>query len=266
MKRLITFVLTSLLLALVAAPAGAITYGQVDEENRYPFVPLLAFYEDGEYSHRCSGTLMSSTVIVTASHCTIGMDQAYAFFVVEVPDDFRDGPDEAEDAGGVPGTPHTNPAYNPLTLRNDVSVVVLDETVNLGVTLPVLADEGFLTEMKAEGEIKDDEFRAVGYGGSETPGSPPPILTFDLKRRFVDSPYAGLTHNNLHLQQNPVPTGQGGTCGGDSGGPRFWEDTLILVAVTSWGDPICRANDMTQRVDIEPVLDFLADHGLTPPA
>jgi hypothetical protein len=37
------------------------------------------------------------------------------------------------------------------------------------------------------------------------------------------------------------------------------EGTLVIVSVTSWGDAICRSNDMTQRLDIPSVLAFLAD-------
>ena len=102
--------------------------------------------------------------------------------------------------------------------------------------------------MKRNHEIQDDSFVTVGYGG--VPTFPPPIIEFDLLRRFASTPYAGLTRNNLHLHQNPNPAGAGGTCFGDSGGPHFWEDSLMLVSVTSWGDAICRSNDMTQRLDI----------------
>ena len=59
-------------------------------------------------------------------------------------------------------------------------------------------------------------------------------------------------------------TSEGGTCFGDSGGPHFWQDKLIIVSVTSWGDAICRANDMTQRIDLAAVLDWLAEFGVTP--
>jgi secreted trypsin-like serine protease len=45
------------------------------------------------------------------------------------------------------------------------------------------------------------------------------------------------------------------TCFGDSGGPHFLEETLVTVSVTSWGDAICRVNDMTQRTEIASVLD-----------
>jgi secreted trypsin-like serine protease len=55
-----------------------------------------------------------------------------------------------------------------------------------------------------------------------------------------------------------------GTCFGDSGGPHFWQDTRIIVAVTSWGDANCRSNNMTQRLDIQPVLEFPAEFGIGP--
>jgi secreted trypsin-like serine protease len=243
----------TLLCTLAPTSAGAIINGQVDEDNDFPFVGLLAFYADGEYSHRCSGTLLSSTVVLTAAHCTDGMDQVYAYFQVEVPENFREVP------SGVSGTPHTSPSYNPNTLSNDVGVVVLDDPVTLSV-YPAVVREGFLSERKARNGLKDATFTTVGYGGTE--GWPPPNLQFEepLLRRFASSPYGGLTRNNLHLQGNGTATGLGGTCFGDSGGPHFWRQTLKIVAVTSWGDAICRSNDMTQRVDLASVQDFLSDY------
>jgi hypothetical protein len=67
-------------------------------------VGLLAFYDgEGAYSHRCTGTLISPTVVLTAAHCTEGTATAYAYFSVEVPDDFRENPT------GVLGTTFTHP-------------------------------------------------------------------------------------------------------------------------------------------------------------
>lgn len=256
MKRLLLVLTAALWLTFLAMPANAITGGQVDNGNDYPFVGLLAFYDDdGVYMHRCTGTLVAPTVVLTAAHCTDGAESAYVYFELTVPDGFRENPT------GLPGTPHTHPAYNPNTVANDVGVVILDDRVALP-EYPSIVGEGFLTELKAAHEIQDDSFVAVGYGGVTQ--FPPPIIEFDLIRRFSESPYGGLTRNNLHLQQNPVATGAGGTCFGDSGGPHFWEDTLLIASVTSWGDAICRSNDMTQRLDLPSVQDFLADWGVSP--
>jgi len=257
MRRLLALVVASLLFVFVPGPAGAITDGQKDTQNRYPFVGLLAFYDsEGEYMHRCSGTLISPTIVLTAAHCTDGTATAYAYFSVEVPDDFRENPT------GVSGTTFTHPDFSSNTLSNDVGVVVLDQAVNRS-EYPTLAPEGFLSDLKAEGEIQDDIFVNVGYGLLN--GWPPPMLDDNEDRWFSTSPYQGLTQNNLHLLQNTNATGQGGTCFGDSGGPHFWEETLIIASVTSWGDAICRAHDMTQRVDIASVLDWLEEEfGVTP--
>jgi hypothetical protein len=196
---------------------------------------------------------MSPTVVVTASHCTEGTSRTRAYFDLEVTDDFRNAP-----ATGLPGTPVTHPEYNPRTLSNDVAVVLLDAAAGYAGPFPTLPAEGMLSELKADHEIQDDWFVAAGYGGQTT--WPPPVLDFDLLRRYAMSPYRGLTQNNLHLQQNPNATGGGGTCFGDSGGPHFWQETLTLVSVTSWGDAICRSNDMTQRLDIPSALDFMSGY------
>ena len=145
MKRLLGALSASVLLALVPLSASAITFGEVDTDNRYPFVGMLAFYEaDGDYSHRCSGTLMTPTVVATASHCTVGMFSARAYFEVEVTDDFRNDPEK-----GVIGTPVTHPQFNPNNLDNDVAVVLLGKAVRLD-EYPVLTAEGFLSELKVQ--------------------------------------------------------------------------------------------------------------------
>src|SRR6187455_2895470 len=59
----------SLLIAIVAAPASAITHGTLDGDD-HPYVGLMtAHAATGEYLWRCSGTLVSPTVFVTAGHC-----------------------------------------------------------------------------------------------------------------------------------------------------------------------------------------------------
>lgn len=258
-KRLALFAAIVGLLAISSPSAIAITNGSPDTTNRYPFVGLLAFRDaDGEYLHRCSGTLLSSTIVLTASHCTDGTSSAHAYFSYQVPDDFRENP------SGVPGIPHTNPLYDPNTLDNDVSVVELSSPVTLS-TYPVLPQERLLSQLKRSHQIQDDTFVNVGYGLLN--GWPPPSLQTNEDRWYSRSPYSGLTQNNLRLLGQNRATGLGSTCFGDSGGPHFWKNTLVLVSVTSWGDAICNALDMTQRVDLPWVLDWLEDEfEVAPPA
>ena len=65
--------------AALAGSAGAIT-GNYTDDFVHDNVGLLVFYTPNTpagadpFSHRCSGTLISPTVVVTAGHCTTGVD------------------------------------------------------------------------------------------------------------------------------------------------------------------------------------------------
>ena len=58
------------LVSATALTASAITGGQPDGEG-HPNVGMIGFY-DATGRYRCSATLVSPTVIVTAAHCTAG--------------------------------------------------------------------------------------------------------------------------------------------------------------------------------------------------
>jgi V8-like Glu-specific endopeptidase len=71
MRKLVVLLAMALgMLATTAFPAAAIT-GNYVEDNEHPFVGLVVFYdEEGEFLHRCSGSLLTPTVFLTAGHCT----------------------------------------------------------------------------------------------------------------------------------------------------------------------------------------------------
>ena len=72
MKRLAAVGLATMaaLLTMVGT-SGAITGGQLDG-TLHPNVAMIVFYQpDGRF--RCSATLVSPTVLVTAAHCTDGV-------------------------------------------------------------------------------------------------------------------------------------------------------------------------------------------------
>src|SRR5215211_2124314 len=57
-------------LALEVMPAGAIT-GNFVQDFEHPYVGLVAFYDaDGTFMWRCSGSLLTDRVFLTAGHCT----------------------------------------------------------------------------------------------------------------------------------------------------------------------------------------------------
>ena len=64
----------------MASPAAAVTNGSPDN-GAHPMVGIVVFYDAaGAPLHRCSGTMISGTTMLTAGHCTAGTASARAWF------------------------------------------------------------------------------------------------------------------------------------------------------------------------------------------
>jgi hypothetical protein len=134
----------------------------------------------------------------------------------------------------------------------------------------LLPDEGFL-----DGRVSATTplpLTAVGYGTGEAHNKPGDGgnaggVVNDLSKlgvRWVTDltsafHFMGPEGNLLFGSQNPA-RGNEGTCGGDSGGPLFFNDlgTRIEVGITSSGDAICRATSIIARTDGTRAVAFLS--------
>lgn len=268
------------LTATTMAPASAITGGEPDG-NGHPNVGLILYYtEDGRF--RCSATLVTPTVLLTAGHCTDGtlgktLVDFRSVVAMEPPTGYpvAANPDtgytqaEIEAAGFLSGTAYTHPDYSDFTDLNnwyDVGVIVLDRPVT-NIEPAALAPLDYL-EAFAQPKLNRTIFTSVGYGTEvRKPASGPQKPTpesYPLIRRVAYQPGQKLTDQILQLNGNINDTrGTGGTCFGDSGGPTFLND--YVVAVTSYTyNQVCRYLGGYQRVDIEGVQDWLATFGVFP--
>lgn len=252
-------ILTLLLLVMTFGLASAITWGEPDGD-RHPNVGLIIFDDEDGPAWRCTGTLIAPDVVLTAGHCTDGAVAARVWF-----DEIVEGNPEYPYGGpsSTEGTPISHPDFywGALSDPHDVGVVLLQEPV-VGITPATLPTEGFLDDLNEQGLLKHGKdratFIAVGYGLSLD--WPPPVFSSERVRQFSTSEFLNLRPAWLHMSQNHAPgRDDGGTCGGDSGGPNFWNDE-ILVAVTSWGDAVCVATNTTYRVDTASTLSFLAQY------
>lgn len=272
---LVVAVLLATGLTSVGAPAQASTGGTPDGEL-HPNVGLILFY-DATGRYRCSATLVSPTVLLTAAHCTSGTlgstlvtfdsviaEQPPSPFPAAADPSVGYTPEELAAAGYLSGTAYTHPAYSDFTDLdnwNDVGVIVLDQPVT-GIEPATIAPVGTLDAIATK-DLRRTFFRAVGYGTEvrkpdSGPQKPQP-MSYPLIRRYVDMPGQKLTPQILQTNGNEKdPFGTGGTCFGDSGGPVFLGDQV--VAVTSYGYTAnCRYLGGYQRVDIPVVADWLAD-------
>jgi V8-like Glu-specific endopeptidase len=242
------FVLTAGLIAAlslaIAGPVSAITYGTPDG-NGHPNTGGLVSptqYSDGTWIY-CSGTLVSSTVFLTAAHCGEDGEQVIVTF------------DTAYVAGDktYTGTFHADPLYNwAQNDTHDIAVVVLDKDVK-GITPARLPKADSLSSLSGS-----QIFTSVGYGAylvTNQPGGHQYL--YDDVRMVATGTLNAINKTWLRISMNPA-TGNGGTCYGDSGGPNFLGTTDIIAATTITGDAICRSTNVVYRLDTAAARTFLS--------
>ena len=271
MKRIILSIyLTVALLITPFASAAAITDGTLDG-NGHPEVVLLLMEVGGEPAFRCSGTLLSATVLLTAGHCTNAFPgEPYTGMRIFIESDVEAG------IGTTNNYPFAGPnaieavswAAHPLyetapSFVHDVGVVILEEP---GLVLPRYGTLPTVNEFDAfkTGRGHNDVwFTSVGYGRQESYPVPASFLANNTRTRYVAYPsliqinvpgfvgdFSMLLSNNAHT---------GGTCFGDSGGPNFLRDSTVVAGITSFGlNGNCAGTGGVFRTDRQDVLDFIS--------
>lgn len=276
MRRTVFQVLTLVALSAVTfISALAVTNGNLDGAG-HPAVVLLLMEVGGQPAFRCSGTLLSPTVLLTAGHCTNNFPGSpYTGMRVFTESDVQAG------IGTTNNYPYAGPnsveavswAAHPLYptasfVRHDVGVVILKAP---GVVLPpsqygVLPGVNQFDALKTERGKQDVTFTAVGYGLQESFPDAAMFLATNSRTRYVAYPHLlqinvpGFTGDFSMLLSNNHSTG--GTCFGDSGGPNFYgsgrTETKTVAAVTSFGiNGNCAGTGGVFRMDRQDVLAFV---------
>ena len=172
----------------------------------------------------CSGTLITDTVVLTATHCTEGQS-ATRFYVTFGVDD--EDPELTVDV--IEKTEHPN---------LDIAMLRLAQRPadSIDVT-PIAAFAGTLRESDV-GEL----FEQAGFGQTENGRS--------NGRFFVAEPFDGFESGGFLRVDGE---GRHGVCFGDSGGPSLRltpEGDVRVVGALSFGDPSCTSIDRYTRVDL----------------
>lgn len=293
-------------LLLSSASASAITTGQPDA-GEHPYVGELLFYdpdfesaqfEDPGGWFSCSATMLTSTVLVTAGHCTYGVgdegesttagggdgsggtdiwfDNSEVAHFEGFPASSDYAPDENDEryedrAAFLDASPfwrearafpHPEFADGPFWLH-DAGVVVLDAPLRVG-RYGEIPEQDYLDRYQAS---PHHLFEVVGYG--LTKSGPFTEEGGDVRLKGLvklNTLNASPKDTFVLLSNNKGKPHPGGTCFGDSGGPTF-DDTNsnLVVAVTSFGfSSTCSGVGGAYRLDQPDDLAFLATFGITP--
>ena len=263
MRRTVLVTLTVVALLLVTATAAyAITNGQPDGAN-HPYVGLAVFDDAGGPAWRCSASLLTPTVVLTAGHCTDGAVAARVWF-----DEIVQGNPEYPSSGttSYDGIAYTFPGFCigcgkglPGFAAGDVGIIVLTEPVPTSVvsTYAQLPAVGLVGTLKNKTKV---DF--VGYGvTNQLRGGGPPVWTGFKNRLYAPSELVSgkFVHSDrfMRLALNPGG-GSGGTCFGDSGGPDLLGGTSTVLAVNSYvTNSNCSGVGYSFRVDTPVVLDWI---------
>ena len=268
-KMLFAVFSVMVLLAVAVSPVGAVTDGELDG-NAHPYVVLLLMEVNGAPAFRCSGTLLSATVLLTAGHCTNNFPGSpYTGMRVFTESDVQAG------IGTTNNYPFAGPnsveavswAAHPLYetapfFVHDVGVVILQEP---GVVLDeygTLPTVNQFDAFKTQRGLQKVSFTSVGYGLQASFPDAASWKNQASRTRYVAHPrliqinVPGFTGDFSMLLSNNANTG--GTCFGDSGGANFLGDSTLVAGITSFGvNGNCAGTGGVFRTDRQDVLDFI---------
>jgi hypothetical protein len=261
MKRTATLIGVVVLSLAFTIPASAVTDGTLDGDG-HPYVGLMVAQDAaGNPLWRCSGTLLSPTLYLTAGHCTEApAAHAEIWFDADVESGIP--ANGYPFTGDVGGTTYQHPQYDPdAFVLFDLGVVVLDEPMPMA-EYGRLPDLNVLDRMARRRGVQNVNFTSVGYGLQMSFPDAASWKENNERVRMVAHPHLlqintpGFTGDFSILLSNNANTG--GTCFGDSGGPNFIGTSNVVGGVTSFGiNGNCAGTGGVYRVDRADDLDWL---------
>ncbi len=241
LTRLALKVVTPILLTLASLNpigASAVTYGNPvsDPLTTAPYVVSIWKDDKGDAQKAeflCSGTLISSNIVLTAAHCT---DFPKTSFFVKT-----GAVALKQELPLYPATPWTGTRYDPKSISGDFGLLRLNTKIT-GIAFPSLANSAIAKQINTK-----TSFTLMGWGEDQN-GKLTDTLRFS-KLRLQDSA-SKRSWGKYFNSKTMISAGKyiknedkwSGSCRGDSGGPLLSKlgEITYVVGITSWGANDCR--------------------------
>lgn len=249
------------------APAGAVVGGVEAEAGEWPWQVVLLVDDDVW----CGGSLVAPDIVMTAAHCTDGMDEGDFDVLAGIVDldDERDAQQREVEAIDQ------HEAYDDVELRNDISLLHLDEAFELDddVAVVELASDELTASLAEEG----DPAVVTGFGAvGEDDDASDVLLEADvptLADARCESLYAEDGDEIFGDSQVCAGRDRGhvDACFGDSGGPLVVptdseRSDWVQVGIVSWGAGCGRRLRPTVYTQVSAFAGWLGVRGVGPGA
>nr|CAD7410268.1 unnamed protein product [Timema poppensis] len=191
-------------------PGSRITNGEQASRGQFPY--QAALYLDGRSF--CGGSLISTTWVLTAAHCTLRIDTVTVHLGAQNLN--------AVEAGKVTVATRNlvnHASYNPSNLNNDISLIRLPSEVALNAFIQLVR---LPSHSQASNTFAGDAVVVSGWGRvSDTSSGISPNLNF-VNLNIITNTVCARTYGTAVIVTSTICSlGANGrsTCNGDSGGP-----------------------------------------------
>ncbi|XP_068141859.1 serine protease 1-like [Drosophila tropicalis] len=233
-------------------PSGRITHGEDAHTDQFPYQVGLSL-KIGSSSAWCGGSLIGHEWVLTAAHCTDGVDSVE----VSLGSTVRSSPKVKHHVTKDDIIIHSD--WDSKNLKNDISLIRIPHveynSAIHSVELPKL-ESHYST-------YTGDEVIASGWGRTSDSSSSVAAHLQYAHMHIISNTACKRTFLTLIRDSNICVSTSAGvsTCNGDSGGPLVLESDKIQIGLTSFGSAAgCEKEYPAVFTRVTSYLDWIKDH------
>jgi secreted trypsin-like serine protease len=228
-------------------------------QSDWPFMAFIAYFDaSGNPEFACSGTVVSSNVVLTAGHCAVDETSGAPL----VPSGFRvvtgsvDWTDTSQRQLSQVSKVIVNPADDPAVADTTDAALLVLSTPTTAPAIPLATSADQYLDLGGTGAL-------IAGWGAPYGGGPAPLADLQWAATVVQSPgycsqFDPYFDSFSELCAVNPPDFTTGACNGDSGGPLATDDasgTLVEIGVITHGPADCNtytANYFTNAIPLSP--------------